>query len=238
MIFLNLLIVAVREFGDVPYTIIKQILVGCTAQQLKRLEKYNPSIVKEDNSIWKSICMREYPSRVAIEEEMKSKKVSWRKVYYDEVKKYEDKIALTRSKLKKSYDSASQEKSARKAVVLASDSREVQKLGKVKLPKKEHSAIFKKTAAAVMRDYARRPIVKRSQSVQPPVTKAVESPPPVKKAVSPILEKASKRPAPSQSEAEKYPRNIPKTEAPAPKFSEIFAQAAQDKLFNKKRKAN
>lgn len=49
------------DVGDVPYSMIKDILPGCRVEQLREIEELSPHIAEEDEEIWEYFFKRDFP---------------------------------------------------------------------------------------------------------------------------------------------------------------------------------
>ncbi|XP_064597407.1 elongin-A-like isoform X2 [Liolophura sinensis] len=90
--------------GGVPYYILKPVLEKCSAEQLYRLEDYNPQFLGETDELWVILCNRDF--RGAKPDEMES----WRELY---LRRYDEREA----KLQKLKANIAASEEARKAPV-------------------------------------------------------------------------------------------------------------------------
>ncbi|KAI9005276.1 RNA polymerase II transcription factor SIII subunit A-domain-containing protein [Gaertneriomyces semiglobifer] len=98
--------------GKVPFHLIKRVLIKATPVQLEKLESASPQIIGETESLWRTHCLRDFPST------QPSKPVTWRDHY---MRCRHDRKKATSSigeKLRKMKEIGEAEREKRKAVLL------------------------------------------------------------------------------------------------------------------------
>ena len=61
--------------GDVPFEVLRPVLEKANAEQLAKIEFYNPHLLENSDILWKTLCQRKYRSQQPVEME------SWREMY-------------------------------------------------------------------------------------------------------------------------------------------------------------
>ncbi|XP_062839126.1 elongin-A-like isoform X2 [Anolis carolinensis] len=80
------------EVGGVPFEILEPVLACCTPEQLLRIEKLNPTFVKESDHLWKKHCQNYFRNEQHLQDE------SWREMYLRVFVQREEKLkSLTKS---------------------------------------------------------------------------------------------------------------------------------------------
>lgn len=76
--------------GGVPFYILKPVLEKCSANDLYRLEDYNPHFLEDSDYLWKNHCNKDF--KTSEREEMES----WRELYWRKFDEREQKLKAIR----------------------------------------------------------------------------------------------------------------------------------------------
>ena len=93
----------IKNVGDVPRDLLLPVLERCTADQLWKIESFNPSFILEDELLWSRLFEADFPGSVRSNSQM-----AWRDAYIQAKAEREKKLEGVTAKLKKSYDQASE----------------------------------------------------------------------------------------------------------------------------------
>ncbi|KAI2803859.1 hypothetical protein BLOT_007996 [Blomia tropicalis] len=67
----------IYEVGDLPFYLLKPVLLKCSVLQLRRIETYNPHLQEDSDDLWRAFCEHEFRGRHISETKYKT----WRRFY-------------------------------------------------------------------------------------------------------------------------------------------------------------
>jgi elongin-A len=93
----------IKNVGEVPRDLLLPVLERCSADQLWKIEGFNPGFILEDEFLWSKLFEADFPGSAK-----SNNQISWREAYIQAKAEREKKLEGVTAKLKKSYDQASE----------------------------------------------------------------------------------------------------------------------------------
>ncbi|KAJ1757141.1 hypothetical protein LPJ69_004529, partial [Coemansia sp. RSA 1752] len=110
----------IRYLGCVPQHLVPDMLDQCTAEQLDRIEHYNPHIKLETDSLWQTLCTDKYPELRTLHEHIENGTVDgvvWREQYWAMRRKTEERAQQIMQRVRNKTAEVERERSARRVKV-------------------------------------------------------------------------------------------------------------------------
>ncbi|KIJ35758.1 hypothetical protein M422DRAFT_34549 [Sphaerobolus stellatus SS14] len=116
--YLNSHLDSIQGLGDVPYSLCEPILQQCSAEQLLAFERSSPHLKEESQSVWQSLCFRDFrrwEARYQTGEIAEPK--CWRKQYFTCREDEEKRLEEVSMRIRNRREEVDQEKKERQVIV-------------------------------------------------------------------------------------------------------------------------